>query len=101
MIHTDKPTAKQLLASITEAKPRCFYKSDDYMADDASREWATLICQDCPVLQQCRDYGDKVEHRRSNKAYLAGIYGGETPAQRSQRRRSTLEVRYATDRRSA
>ena len=54
--------------------------------DLLSQERQQTLCMGCPVRDKCRDYADQVEGRR-NVPYLFDVWGGETPAQRVQRRR--------------
>lgn len=100
MTQPDRYKIRRLLNIIIDTEPRCLYKPDEYLVDNASTEWATYICQDCPVLQQCRDYGDLTERWVKNDAYLGAVYGGETPTQRSSRRQTMLETRYAAHHRT-
>lgn len=100
MTLADKYAARRLLTEILDAEPRCLSKPADYLEDIISEEWATYLCQDCPVIRQCRDYGDVIEHWRALPQSLSAVYGGENPTARAQRRKSTLQVRYATNNRA-
>lgn len=95
MTFKDEYAPRQLYDEIIDAKPRCIYEPNDYIEDNPSEEWATLICQDCQVLRQCRKYGDTIENWRTNPAYLGAVYAGETPKMRSRRRRALLKAQHA------
>jgi WhiB family redox-sensing transcriptional regulator len=46
---------------------------------------AKQTCARCPVVMQCRQTADMVEGRLSGK-HVHGVWGGETPSERIQRR---------------
>jgi hypothetical protein len=76
------------------AEPACA-RADPTLFDDENRvgsgkSWpgereAKRLCRDCPVLEECRAYIDRMEGRR--KTGLEGIWAGERPDQRLVRRR--------------
>lgn len=101
MTYPVKYISRQLYNEIIDAGPRCIYEPNDYIEDNPTEEWATLICQDCPVLRQCREYSDSIEHWRTNHVYLGAVYAGETPKMRSQRRRAILKADHAVHNRTA
>ena len=47
---------------------------------------ARRICRGCPVLNECRHYCDELESTQPF-AHWAGVWAGETPKERRQRRR--------------
>ncbi len=49
---------------------------------------ARKICGSCPVLVECRAEFDRIEHRVIALGSLEGFVGGESPKERSQRRRA-------------
>ena len=50
-----------------------------YPEDDISFDKALEICKDCPVIEQCRNYGLR------NERY--GVHGGLTPKQKNKERK--------------
>lgn len=70
-----------------------FWYAYDYFP--ALKDEAKEICGRCPVLQQCRDYGDKIESSGTNaegvlqfpEDKLFGILAGEPPSERRRRRK--------------
>ncbi len=58
------------------------YVSPSYY--DRARE----ICASCPVLLECRAEFDRIEHRAVALGSLEGFIGGESPSERSRRRRA-------------
>lgn len=88
--------ARELLQEIIAAHPRCFTKPDDYLDDNISETWAMVLCQDCPVILQCRNYSDIVENNRTIRHTLGAVYGGQNGEQRANRRTNRLtSERYA------
>ena len=77
-IPTDDKEAWRDRANCAGTDPYVFENPDFY---DQARQ----ICRRCPVLQQCRDWNDKVEAGTPvNYTYL--VYAAETPRQRYNRR---------------
>lgn len=54
---------------------------------------ARVLCAECPVVMECRDWNDAVE-RRIGYRTIAGFYAGESPNERRRRRRG-LSTRLA------
>ncbi len=54
------------------------------------RAWgiARTLCARCPVLDECRDWNDEMEHGVISERQMAGFYAGETPDERVARRRA-------------
>lgn len=52
---------------------------------------ARRICARCPVLEQCREWNDRVELGPP----IHGMYAGETPKERSARRRAARKAAVA------
>ena len=52
---------------------------------------ARKICRACPVIAQCRAYGDEVENFAVHMTGTFGYLGGETRKERITRRRQQLE----------
>ena len=59
-------------------------------------QWDTLtpeqqinVCQDCPVITQCREWADQIETSAMN---TYGVFGGETPGERVRRRLDDHQV---------
>lgn len=48
---------------------------------------ALQLCADCPVREECVQYGDAVEAGTLDWRHLFGVLGGETPKQRAARRK--------------
>lgn len=48
---------------------------------------AKAICSTCPTTRECRDYSDKVEASGFTYGLLHGVWAGESPRERQQRRR--------------
>lgn len=48
---------------------------------------ALQLCADCPVREECVQYGDAVEAGTLDWRRLFGVLGGETPKQRAARRK--------------
>ncbi len=47
------------------------------------------VCQtQCPVMAECREFGDYLEKNRTNKTWVFGVWGGEAPADRIKRRKA-------------
>ena len=46
---------------------------------------ARVVCAGCPVKAECRAFIDRIETMPGNQAF--GFWGGETPKERSKRRR--------------
>jgi len=46
---------------------------------------AIKICRRCPVMLQCRAWNDQCEKKTPGRR-IEGVFGGETPKQRSHRR---------------
>lgn len=51
---------------------------------------ALVLCADCPVREECVEYGDAVEAGTLDWRHLFGVLGGETPKQRAARRKAAL-----------
>lgn len=78
--------------------PRYYSEGIDYWYAyehfPALRDEAKEICGRCPVLEQCRNYGDEVESSGVDgngvlqfpEDKLFGILAGETPTERRRRR---------------
>lgn len=66
-------------ASCAQVDPEIFFPGSNGSVKPALR-----ICHDCPVMTECRAWGDATE--TSGRVY--GILGGETAMQRSTRRRA-------------
>ena len=49
---------------------------------------AIRVCAQCPVVAECREYCDRLEHRSVSNGYVSGVFGGESPEARISRRRS-------------
>jgi WhiB family transcriptional regulator, redox-sensing transcriptional regulator len=58
--------------------------------DDGGRQWspweAIKVCRTCPVVLQCRDEADRTEG--GGEAKVQGVWGGEGPGMRLERRRA-------------
>lgn len=70
-----------------------------FVPDDTSKKGRQLvgrakaICDQCPVLAECRAECDRVEGLdRKNAAHLFGIFGGETERERVRRRLMLVAV---------
>lgn len=48
---------------------------------------ALALCAECPVREECIEYGDAVEAGTLDWRCLFGVLGGETPKQRAARRK--------------
>ena len=44
------------------------------------------VCHRCSVIEQCRSMADDVECNEIDRHCVVGVYGGETPKQRIERR---------------
>ena len=51
--------------------------------DTLTPEQQINVCQDCPVITQCREWGDQIETSAMN---TYGVFGGEPPGERVRRR---------------
>lgn len=51
---------------------------------------AKAVCRRCPALERCREYGDEVESSSDLRYGLHGVWSGETPMERWQRRRKRV-----------
>jgi hypothetical protein len=53
---------------------------------------ALAVCASCPVMLECRAWNDRVEgdshSRHPSFAGVWGVYGGETPTERHERRKA-------------
>ena len=62
-----------------------FPRDDEYEEHDFST--ARVVCAGCPVRAECRAWNDRIETMPGN--HLAfGFWGGETPKERSKRRKA-------------
>ena len=57
-----------------------YYETSDY-------DIALRVCWQCPVMRDCQDWGDRAEKGVTVVQTIATILGGETPEQRTNRRR--------------
>lgn len=65
-------------AICAQIDPELFYSSEP-----EDKLVAISICETCPVMAQCRNWGDKNEHDYD----IYGVLGGETSRQRAIRRK--------------
>lgn len=74
------------IASEWPERAACRGKPLDMFFDSERWSAALGICVRCPVLNECRTWNDRQEAALAFGA-LAGVFGGETPRQRTRRRR--------------
>jgi hypothetical protein len=75
----------ELYAACRGAGPEMFH--------DAKRTADCLaVCHRCPVIEECRSMADDVEKYEQDLHCVVGIYGGETPKQRIERRRNVNQT---------
>ncbi len=92
------PTGESWMADAAcrSADPELFFSdlAASHAADTPTQDEAAglAVCADCPVLQRCRDYGDRVEKMRTHPYYVVGVIGGETPGRRMSRRRRAAKA---------
>ena len=77
----------QYEALCAQADPELFFPE----LKGSSYEVARKICRACPVIDQCRDYGDEIENFAIHMTGTFGYLGGETRKERIARRRRQLE----------
>lgn len=83
-----------MIADVTwQDRAACADKPTDmFFRRGATPEAIALgVCAKCPVLEECRAWTDEHEHGRTDLSWLAGIFGGETPAMRARRRSGEIE----------
>jgi len=75
----------ELYAACRGAGPEMFH--------DAKRTADCLaVCHRCPVIEERRSMADDVEKYEQDLHCVVGIYGGETPKQRIERRRNVNQT---------
>lgn len=47
---------------------------------------ARRVCAGCPVFDECRKYTDRIESNIPDASFIQGIFAGETPQERLDRR---------------
>lgn len=68
-----------------EVADRWFFSSNRTTAADVAA--AKALCASCPVRQACRQAADDAEGvKYQNRLFIYGIFGGETPQERIDRR---------------
>ena len=77
----------QYQALCAQADPELFFPE----LKGSSYEVARRICRACPVIDQCRAYGDKIENFAVHMTGTFGFIGGETRQERITRRQRQLE----------
>lgn len=52
---------------------------------------ARRVCAECPVFDECSKYTDRIETNIPDVSFIQGIFAGETPQERLDRRRVERE----------
>lgn len=79
----------QYEALCAQADPELFFPE----LKGSSYEVARRICQACPVIDQCRAYGDEIENFAVHMTGTFGFIGGESRKERIARRRKEQTAR--------
>jgi WhiB family redox-sensing transcriptional regulator len=78
---THGPLEWQEEVACRDVDPEIFFPEKDGSYADARR-----VCSQCPVLDECRRWNDRIEGNRWVRGCF-GMYAGETPGERIARRK--------------
>jgi hypothetical protein len=69
-------------------KAACLGLPTEYFFGTNSQKRALAVCYICPVMMECRAECDDIENRLDEEFKIVrGVWGGETPNQRKERRK--------------
>lgn len=84
--HKTHPERWMASAVCAQTDPEIFFPAGDM----EQAELALNLCRRCPVVDKCRDWGDRTEGARGI-TLVHGILGGEISTHRVRRRKRTTE----------
>jgi hypothetical protein len=80
-----------VISTFMQENTACGNEDPELWFNDEFPEVARNICQGCPVLDDCRRFADDREGNTPLR-FLFGMVGGETPAERHNRRKAISEA---------